>query len=89
MVVIAQLAVVHEKHDAHRSELLGKGCKTEVSLRVDGMKRTKIRDTVTLAKDWLAVAHNEDCAAGCVAGLERSEDGIDLGRRNLSSRRNG
>src|SRR5580765_815669 len=84
MLVVPQLAIVHEQHNARSCELLGEGCKPEVRLRIDGTQRTQVGNSIALPENRLAVADNEHSRPGRVGRLERGEDLLDLAGVHLS-----
>src|SRR5579863_2337290 len=83
MVVVAQLAIPRQQHDARRRELLGKRRQPEVSARIDLRPRTKVANAVAAAKHCPSVADDKHSSAGSVTGLERCENGLDLSCGNL------
>ena len=79
MVVIVQLAVARQQHDARRRELLGKRRQTKIRLRIDGVPRVQIGNAVSATKDGPPIADHEHGGARRVAQLQRSKDSVDLG----------
>jgi hypothetical protein len=87
-----QLAIVHQQHGRHGSELLGARGKTEVSVRVDFPKRTQIGYAITTLKDYTPIFEdNHGCAGGTrrfnpreylidLFGLDWAARHTDLGR---------
>ena len=71
VIVVVQLAVTHQQHDAGRGELLGKRCQAEIGLRIDGMQGAQIGDAVPAAKCRTPVADDENGSSGGVAGFKR------------------
>lgn len=83
VVVVVELAVANQEHDARRRELLGERCQPEVGLPVDGMESTEIGDAVAAAEDHLTAMDYQDGGAGSGGGFQGGEDGIDLPGWNL------
>jgi len=69
MVIVVELAIVDEEHDACRRELFGKRCQPKVRLRVDRAQGAKVGDTISATENGLAVADDEDCGAGSCGGF--------------------
>ena len=73
VVVVVQLAVVDEQHDAGRCELLGEGCEAEICGGVDGVEGAEIGDAVSAAKDGLALRTTSTAAPGAVVDLSATK----------------
>src|SRR5207248_3413106 len=86
VVVVMQLAVMDEEHDAGGSELLSKRGETEIRVGFDGMPGAQICDAVSLAKGDLPFIDDENRRTGSIRGLQRGKNGADLARGNLGHR---
>src|SRR5207344_2800771 len=62
--IVAQLAVVHEQHDGHGSELLGKRGKSEVGVLVNFAFRSQVGHAIAAFKNNLPIADDFDGGTG-------------------------
>jgi hypothetical protein len=87
VIVVVQLAIVYQQHDARSGELLGERCQPEVGLGVNWMPGAEVGDSVSAAKDGFAVALYKNGCAGGIVGFQRLEYGVDLAGGNLGGSR--
>ena len=76
-VFVMQLAITHQQHDRHGSELFGARGKTEIRARTDFAKRTQIQHAVaTLEHDASVLEDEHGCPRG-TGGFKPGENLLD------------
>ncbi len=69
VIVIMQLAIARQQHNARRRELLGKRRQPKIRSSIDGSKRPQISNPISPPKHGLAVVDDEHSSAGSTAGF--------------------
>ena len=77
-VFVAQLAVMHQQHDRHGSELLGAGGEAKVGVSVDLGERTQVGHAVPTLKFDLAVLENKHRCTGSASGTDPRKYSVNL-----------
>jgi hypothetical protein len=83
VVVVTQLAIAHQQHNARRCKLLSKRRQPEIRSIIDGRERPQISNAISASKHRLAVANHKHRRPRGVDRFQRRKNGVDLPGRNL------